>query len=219
MATSRRHSSRRSYGPRSPAPFHCAGRGTTSSPPPSGPPPAPPQLVSESLTGGWYPMAAKVAARSARGCAGPPCRTPRRRNLAFEPDRPQRAADGRGSVRLFQRARRPVPRPQPVRHRHVFLRARRDAFPRDLSRQHSLCVAAARHRRLAGIDGVVHRQADAAASRLYPRGRGGGAPADLRPPAWQRAVARARRADAPARRRHARRPTPPISASSTRWAR
>ena len=81
-------------------------------------------------------------------------------------------------------------------HRRLLLRARRDAFSRDLSRQQFLRCAAARHRRLAGLDRAVHRQADAAASRLYPGRRRGGASADLRPAGRQPAAVRARRGDA-----------------------
>ena len=43
-----------------------------------------------------------------------------------------------------------------------------------------LCGAAAGRRHLAGLDGAVHRQADAAAAGLHPGRCGGGSPADLR---------------------------------------
>ena len=64
----------------------------------------------------------------------------------------QRSAACRRRHPLLRRARGAVSRARASRHRRLFLRARRDAFPRDLSRQHLLRRAAVRHRHLARLD-------------------------------------------------------------------
>ena len=102
------------------------------------------------------------------------------------------------SGRLLQRHGHAVPLQGPHRPRRLRLRARRHAFPGNLSRQRLLRRLALRHG-LAGLGGAVFRQAGDAAVALHEGGRGHGAPADLWPAARQRPDDRAGADPAPAR--------------------